>query len=136
MSLTYAQADAAVRETAHRFANTHLPIEERWELAREHEANLAARAAALAAIPYPDGVELAWAEHAERERITAAYRGAPSEPARTAARWEAFNYDLANPGTSPLLDELDAHECEDPSCTICHDWRRVAESGLALPAVA
>lgn len=107
MSLTYFQADAKVRDTAHRFANTHLPHEQRWELAREHEANLAARETALRAIPFPDETEVAWAEHAERERIVAAYRGAHTKAARTAARWEARLYDLANPGTSRLADQLD-----------------------------
>lgn len=76
MSLTYTEADAKVRETA------------------------------LAAIPYPDETEAAWAEHAERERILSAYRGAATRTDATAARWEAYEYDLANPGTSSLLDEL------------------------------
>ena len=107
MPLTYFQADVKVRETAHRFANTHLPHDERWELAREHEANLAARETALAAIPYPSETEIAWAEHAERERILSAYRNAHTKAARTAARWEAFAYDLANPGASSLVDQLD-----------------------------
>lgn len=108
MSLTYTEADAKVRETAHRFAHTHLPHEKRWELAREHEANLAARETALRAIPYPDEEEAAWAEHAERQRIVSAYLGAHTRAEATAARWEAFNYDLANPGTSRLIEELDA----------------------------
>lgn len=43
MKLTYAEADTKVRETAHQLTNTHLPFEDRWNLAREHEANLAAR---------------------------------------------------------------------------------------------
>ncbi|MEU0393835.1 hypothetical protein ABZ208_13830 [Streptomyces sp. NPDC006208] len=109
MSLTYFEADAAVRATAHRFANTHLPFEKRWELAREHEANLAAREAALQAIPYPDETDVAWSEHAERERIIRAYRGAHTKTSRTAARWEAYEYDLANPGTSSLVAQLDDH---------------------------
>lgn len=107
MSLTYFEADARVRETAHRFTNTHLPHEKRWDLAREHEANLAAREAALRAIPYPDETEHAWAEHAERERIISAYRGAANRSDATAARWEARLYDLANPGTSSLAAQLD-----------------------------
>lgn len=110
MSLTYFQADVKVRETAHRFANTHLPHEQRWELARQHEANLAAREAALAAIPYPDETEAAWAEHAERERILSAYRSAHTKAEATAARWEARLYDYANPGTSRLIDQLDTSD--------------------------
>jgi hypothetical protein len=33
-------AQAAVKRTAHRLATTHLPFDERWQLAREHETNL------------------------------------------------------------------------------------------------
>lgn len=35
-----ASAQVAVKATAHRLATTHLPFDERWELAREHEKNL------------------------------------------------------------------------------------------------
>ena len=57
-------------------------------------------------IKTPSDIELAWAEHAERQRIVSAYLGAHSKDQATAVRWEAYEYDLANPGTSPLLDEL------------------------------
>lgn len=58
-------------------------------------------------IKTPSEIDLAWAEHAERQRILDAYADARTQAEATAARWEAFEYDLANPGTSPLLDELD-----------------------------
>lgn len=61
----------------------------------------------LVLIKTPSEVELAWAEHAERERILSAYRNAPTRTDATAARWEAYEYDLANPGASPLVDQLD-----------------------------
>jgi hypothetical protein len=61
----------------------------------------------LTLITFPSDVDLAWAEHAERQRIVSAYRGAHSKADRTAARWAAYEYDLANPGTSSLIAQLD-----------------------------
>ncbi|MGW6703585.1 hypothetical protein ACWGDE_01645 [Streptomyces sp. NPDC054956] len=55
----------------------------------------------------PDTVESAWAEHGARHQIVVAYFGARTKAAREAARWAAIEYDMANPGTSRLVDELD-----------------------------
>ena len=74
----------------------------------------------------PSETEIAWAEHAVRERIATAYLTAVTRADKTAARWEAYAYDLANPGTSSLVDQLAGHECDDPDCTRCNDWRRNA----------
>ncbi|MFG3488528.1 hypothetical protein [Streptomyces sp. NPDC047972] len=52
--------------------------------------------------------ELAWAEHAARMQVIAAYVTALTESEATAARWEAVRYDRANPGASSLVAELDA----------------------------
>lgn len=61
----------------------------------------------LTLIKTPDTIESAWAEHDVRERIVTAYYGAGTKADREAARRSAIEYDMANPGTSRLVDELD-----------------------------
>lgn len=55
----------------------------------------------------PDTIEIAYAERDVRQRIVVAYYGARTKADREAARWAAIEYDMANPGTSQLVDELD-----------------------------
>ena len=64
----------------------------------------------LTLIKPPSDADLAWAEHAERQRIINAYRGAHKRIEATAARWEAYEYDLANPLASSLVAELDTYD--------------------------
>ncbi|RSS59810.1 hypothetical protein [Streptomyces sp. WAC01280] len=61
-------------------------------------------------IKMPLEAELAWAERAARLQIIDSYITARTESEATAARWEAVRYDRANPGTSSLVAELDAHD--------------------------
>lgn len=63
--------------------------------------------ATVTSIEQPDEIETAWAQHEDRQRIIDAYDRATTKAARTAARWAAIEYDMANPGTSRLVDELD-----------------------------
>lgn len=59
------------------------------------------------AIETPDTIELAWAEHGVRQQIVTAYFGARTKVDRETARRNAIEYDMANPGVSRLVDELD-----------------------------
>lgn len=60
-------------------------------------------------IEQPDEIETAWAEHEERQRLIDAYNRAASKAARAAARWDVLAYDMANPGVTKLMDQLDDH---------------------------
>lgn len=55
----------------------------------------------------PDTIESAWAERDVRQHIVTAYFGARTKTDREAARRAAIEYDMANPGVSRLVDELD-----------------------------
>lgn len=63
-------------------------------------------------IELPDEIETAWAEHEERQRLIDAYDQAAGKAARTAARWDVLAYDMANPGVSRLVDELDHYTAQ------------------------
>lgn len=68
--------------------------------------------ASVTTIEQPDEIEAAWAQHEDRQRIIAAYDLATTKAARTAARWAAIEYDMANPGDSRLVDELDHYTAQ------------------------
>ncbi|MFE9844711.1 hypothetical protein [Streptomyces goshikiensis] len=67
-------------------------------------------------IEMPDTIELAWAEHEEREAIERRYFAAlhAGDLDMAAAVWlDAAAYDEANPGCSPLTDVLDGQPLAD-----------------------
>ncbi|MFZ3473119.1 hypothetical protein ACODT3_10705 [Streptomyces sp. 4.24] len=60
----------------------------------------------------PAAIESAWAEHGARQRIVTDYFGARTKAEREAARRAAIEYDVANPETGGLVDELDGDYAE------------------------
>lgn len=60
-------------------------------------------------IRQPSDVEAAWAERDLREQLITAYEQATTRTARAAARWDILGYDMANPGVTKLVDQLDDH---------------------------
>lgn len=63
----------------------------------------------LTLIKTPSEADIAWAEHAERQRILDAYVDARTQTDARTARWDAIAYDKANPGASSLVAELDTY---------------------------
>lgn len=66
----------------------------------------------LTLIKTPLQIESAWAEHGVRQQIVTAYYGARTKAEREAARRAAIEYDMANPGVSRLVDELDHYTAQ------------------------
>lgn len=58
-------------------------------------------------IKTPSDIDIAYAERDVRQHIVNDYYGAHTKTDREAARRAAIEYDMANPGVSRLVDELD-----------------------------
>lgn len=64
----------------------------------------------LTLIKTPTDTDLAWAEHETRQQIIDRYIDARTQTEATAARWDAIEYDKANPLASSLVAELDTYD--------------------------
>ncbi|MEU7032704.1 hypothetical protein ABZ958_03335 [Streptomyces sp. NPDC046237] len=64
----------------------------------------------LTLITMPSDADLAWAEHEARQQIIDRYIDARTQTEATAVRWDAIEYDRANPLASSLVAELDTYD--------------------------